>query len=123
MARLIDRHSVLPYHEIIKLSRARSNMTKGSVNPASVAKYKIRSIYQLIHGSCRYYAIVRLRLRLIALSKRMWASSCSAWIRCSPGNRIALSIATGNPRCRPRSITAQTTSLLRVCQPPEKLYI
>lgn len=55
------------------------------------------------------------------LSSRICASSSSAAARCSPGKRIARSIATGKPRCRPRIMTAHKISLLTICQPPLKL--
>src|SRR3954453_4772974 len=50
------------------------------------------------------------------------ASSSSAHANVSCGSNTALSIATGRPRCLPRSMTAQRTSLLPVCHAPQKLY-
>lgn len=51
--------------------------------------------------------------------RRIMASSSSNLSKCSRGNKTALSIATGKPRCLPRIITAHRTSLLSVRHPPE----
>jgi hypothetical protein len=59
--------------------------------------------------------IVTSEVKLVVL---LCASSSSASARLSSGSRIARSIATGSPRCLPRSITAQSTSLEARCQAP-----
>lgn len=61
-------------------------------------------------------------LNPIPASLLIWASSSSAHASVSSGSRTALSIATGNPRCRPRSITAMRINLLPVCHAPQKEY-
>ena len=58
---------------------------------------------------------------LMVRSSLICASSSSAAARCSPGSKTARSIATGKPLCLPLIMTKQRMSLLRVCQPPQKL--
>jgi hypothetical protein len=57
------------------------------------------------------------------LLENVSSRACSSAAVKSRGSITALSIATGSPRCRPRIMTAQTTSLDNVLQVPTNLSL
>jgi uncharacterized membrane-anchored protein len=68
--------------------------------------------------SCSRFEDIRDKRR-----ENVSSRACSSAAVKSRGSMTARSIATGSPRCRPRIMTAQTTSLDNVLQVPTNLSL